>query len=424
MPTGYESGLVALQLAKGWGVFACDGNAVYSNKTFRLQPEDSPQTLTTRVIDTDLYCPFGGEFGTLMNTPVFIKLWEQVIADGDFRVYQWTVKVDADAAFLPQRLQRLLSGPELRYPDPQADFGVFINNCHYGLHGPIEVLTRRALDVYAEGSFACDTPPQEDVYIQGCLSKLGVRQVDEFDLLAEEHCDSRDWKQCTGPQIAFHPFKDIPEYSRCVGFAGCEVLQEGYRYPRDDFAVIETSSAGSCSAECTEDVGCNAWSWEISGDCHLKSLKTYYREPLFGFVAGLPRDRLLSVRLRNDHDCLQLESGVAVVEKCTDVFMKRDLQTFRFDAKMNRIETLDAACLTVGLTNGGKVMPMPCAAGRDEQYFDPQGSPGLIRIGNSDSRLCLSSIAQTHKPEAAACEGTAANQQWAVELVQEPSIQT
>ena len=50
----------------------------------------------------------GGEFGTALNLDIFIAVWTKVISDAIFEKHAWTVKVDPDAAFFPQRLRYIL----------------------------------------------------------------------------------------------------------------------------------------------------------------------------------------------------------------------------------------------------------------------------------------------------------------------------
>jgi len=97
--------------------------------------------------------------------------------------------------------------------------GTFLNNCGYGLHGPLEVLSRKAIEVYGKGVHHCKQPPQEDVYLQQCMLRLGVLQVNHFNLLAEAHCSFEDWAKCSSDHVSFHPFKEWRDYEHCVHVA-------------------------------------------------------------------------------------------------------------------------------------------------------------------------------------------------------------
>jgi hypothetical protein len=205
----YEPSLVRMQVKDRRSIFSCDGAAVYSNEVLHLGMD-----ITSRVVQgTDLRCSKGGEFNTLLNTPVFKKVWHQVLSDGLYQDFDWTAKVDCDAVFFPERLRRLVQGPALHAA--QDGNGIFLNNCGFGLHGPIEVVSRRALETYKHNWHGCDNPPQEDVYLQACMNKLGVTQVNQFSLLSEEACRTPNWQACQSQHVSFHPFKEIDQYSQC-----------------------------------------------------------------------------------------------------------------------------------------------------------------------------------------------------------------
>lgn len=211
VPWGYEPGLMGMQLQLRKSIFACEEATVYTNTVMDLGGT------ATSVVDADLHCDKGGIWYTALNTGPFRKLWNQVVQDGHYRRHSWTVKADADAVFVPRRLRSVVLPDEAL---SQAGAGTFLNNCHYGLHGPLEVLSRAALDAYAVGwSTRCgaELAPQEDAWLQRCMLELGVREVDRFDsLLAEPACKTPGWDTCTGPQTTFHPFKTDVEYKRCL----------------------------------------------------------------------------------------------------------------------------------------------------------------------------------------------------------------
>jgi len=208
LPWGYEPSLLKMQLRRGQSIFACDATEVYSSEEMDLGGFVSVD------MGIDLHCPLGGLFHTVMNTPIFLQVWKRILDAGRFRQYQWTVKADPDAVFFPERLRQILEGAD----QAKAAFGkgLFLNNCGFGLHGPLEVVSNRALEAYGEGSSTCKRPPQEDVYLQHCLVKLGVSQVNHFNLLAEDHCAFKDWEECSSGHVAFHPFKKVEDYERCL----------------------------------------------------------------------------------------------------------------------------------------------------------------------------------------------------------------
>jgi hypothetical protein len=219
VPWTSEPDLLLMQLTNRISIFSCEEFTVYSHPVISLGD------FKTRLLKMDLHVPRCGKYETICNTPVFQKLWQQLVEDRQFARHDWTVKVDPDAVFLPDRLRGSLR--DLDEELAHSPKGIFLNNCKLGLHGPIEVISRRALEVFAASmDRSCGYAPQEDVYLQGCMKSLGVKQVDRFDsLLAEQECARDGWKQdpdwmkCASSKAAFHPFKNPDEYQACLGRA-------------------------------------------------------------------------------------------------------------------------------------------------------------------------------------------------------------
>jgi hypothetical protein len=211
VPWGDEPEIVKWQKDAEKGIFACDRYAVYSNTS----DINGLSGVRIQVVQTDLHCELGGKWHTRLNTPIFIKLWEQVVRDGQYKTTAWTVKLDPDSVFFPERLRDVIASPSHRAA--QESNGLFADNCEYrhSLHGPIELLSRRALETYAVGhAEICSQPPQEDVYLRLCLLKLGVRLVQDYTLLAEEYC-YWDWESCKSSRVTFHPFKTLQSQWDC-----------------------------------------------------------------------------------------------------------------------------------------------------------------------------------------------------------------
>jgi hypothetical protein len=195
-------------------IFACDEHAIYSNTS-----SEDLKGLDLRIVHKDLWCPIGGAWNTRLNTWIFMKLWHQVWLDGQFRFAAWTVKVDPDAVFLPERLRDVVG--DAAHSGAQEGNGMFSINCEFKreLHGPVEVMSRRALEVYATKNWPhCPRPEQEDLYMHDCLLYLGVKPMYDFKLLGEQFCTS-DWWGCTSARVTFHPFKYVQAYQSCLSNA-------------------------------------------------------------------------------------------------------------------------------------------------------------------------------------------------------------
>jgi len=216
MPRGYEQDLLKMQLDERWNIFGCDEYQVVSNETVRL----APGVITSR-IKSDLQAELGGEFGTALNTEIFFGVWRKVIEEGRWRYHDWTVKADPDTAFFPQRLRVVIAFHSV----PVG--GMYLNNCEYGLHGPLEVFSREAIARWHAGEDECKRHFDklckgpclwgEDMFIDQCLQKvLKVPRVDDWNLLSEPHCSAKDWDKCESQHVSFHPFKTKAKYAECL----------------------------------------------------------------------------------------------------------------------------------------------------------------------------------------------------------------
>lgn len=285
MPFGYEPSLLAEQHKQRVGIFSCDETAVFSNSTTILST-GKPAPVNVTLMPGSLAVTYGGRWGTAMNTGVFNRLWTEVVRLGTFRHYDWTVKVDPDAVFFPERLRNVIrrrapmssiriqgSVPSSVHCSeckleghkhetcaqhvqqyqrenktcaealasaaraPPTDCGcvcddfacdlanetaMYINNCKWGLHGPIEVFSRRAVASYLAGLPQCiellKRPWGEDKFIDQCMQELGVTRVNEYDVLSETACGEQP-SPCGSEDVSFHPFKSIESYFACFGFA-------------------------------------------------------------------------------------------------------------------------------------------------------------------------------------------------------------
>mmetsp|Transcript_58194 Transcript_58194/g.131135 ORF Transcript_58194/g.131135 Transcript_58194/m.131135 type:complete len:114 (-) Transcript_58194:138-479(-) len=99
-----------------------------------------------------------------------------------------------------------------------------------GMHGPLEVFSRKAVKAWAYGrdrcvahfNKLCSGPCQwgEDMFIDQCLFKvLNVKRDYDGALLVEDHCDPPPgWQSCKNATfVSYHPFKKAPLYFKCMG---------------------------------------------------------------------------------------------------------------------------------------------------------------------------------------------------------------
>jgi len=229
LPHGYELGLLRSQYAQGkLGLFACNEWAIYSNESLVLSPEDEKPVVKTELINGSLTAEVGGNWGTALNTGVFLRFWDRVLEDKKAWKHDWIVKVDPDTMWMPVRLRALLRTTQGPLGQPEPEKGFYLNNCHVGLHGPIEVLSQRALKEYSKNKEACHTGKvskigQEDFFLDKCFEKLGITKVNAYNLMLEAtlacqevaSAENPDRPPCFSPQVAFHPFKTTDTWMRC-----------------------------------------------------------------------------------------------------------------------------------------------------------------------------------------------------------------
>jgi hypothetical protein len=217
-PESGEPELIQMQHQLGISIFACDSSRVYSNRQFELA-----HGVTTVPVASDLKCEF---HEIAWNTWIFVAVWRAVIDDARWDSHGWTVKTDADAVFMPDRLRVVLQD------HPSAGW---LNNCHYGLHGPLEVLSHGAVLRLSQDYAGGDRPNEciarfpeavsgnaqwgEDTFVQRCLSKVyGIQPEYDERLLCEDHCDCPDWYWCNNrsDRVSYHPFKKTDLYRQCL----------------------------------------------------------------------------------------------------------------------------------------------------------------------------------------------------------------
>jgi bacterioferritin-associated ferredoxin len=101
---------------------------------------------------------------------------------------------------------------------------VYVNNCRFGLHGPVEVLSSKAIDLYVEGVKRGDCANMrqwawgEDKFMDRCMLQLGITRVNLFGILSEIACGDTP-APCAGRNAVFHPFKSIESYMACWSYA-------------------------------------------------------------------------------------------------------------------------------------------------------------------------------------------------------------
>jgi len=223
VPHGYEPSMIRWQHAHKASIFACDAFGIYSSKKLRVAPG-----VVTWVVDSDLKCEYGGDSGTALNAWIFIAVWQKVISVAEYKAHDWVVKVDPDAVFFPDRLGRILAHYEK---------DGYINNCKFGMHGPIEVLSTKAVNKLGadynrsedkKAPKLCVTKQHfglwgEDMFLDQCLGKIlevKPRPLNPL-VMCEAHCVCPAWYWCQNSTetVSYHPFKSPEAYEVCMANA-------------------------------------------------------------------------------------------------------------------------------------------------------------------------------------------------------------
>jgi len=239
-----EPQLLALQSKLRASIFACEQWDVFSDVAV---PVGQSGYVTIQVHDTH------GEFhqvkrksadgdGSWVNWGIFYQVWLKVRDVGKWEVTDYTVKVDPDAVFVPQRLRNYLA-----WKKGDSPHGVYFENCknvQYGFFGNVEIISNTATKVltqYLENCHAefapcandgCDWKYGawgEDVFVQRCMDHHYVDKVEAFDVTTDGACEAdrpegekknKKWhvEDCSQVKtVAAHPFKKPKEYLKCLG---------------------------------------------------------------------------------------------------------------------------------------------------------------------------------------------------------------
>jgi len=172
------------------------------------------------IMQCDDYSMFDGlEGGSEHNIQSFIQAWKKVKDDGRYKNNDWTIKVDADAVFLPDHFRKKV---QWIYKTPQGA-ALYMRNTHYKFMflGALEVLTREGTEVFLERSWECEAKlgqqGGEDYWLQQCLEGLGLNFQTDTTLLHDKYAEDEN---CADPNgVAHHFFKKIDAWDVCWGLS-------------------------------------------------------------------------------------------------------------------------------------------------------------------------------------------------------------
>ncbi|CAK0835420.1 unnamed protein product, partial [Prorocentrum cordatum] len=161
-----------------------------------------------------------GEWGSWANAEVFLRGWRAVNDDGRYRHHDWTIKVDADTVFYPDRFPMHMDKLQLT-----GDRSVFFMNFMpgYPVVGALEAVSTIVLIAFFDQHFnECDDlaiGAAEDCWFWKCMERMGAEMIQDDSLLQHEGHPEGD--KCTdGWFVAMHPFKTVGEYNACIDRQG------------------------------------------------------------------------------------------------------------------------------------------------------------------------------------------------------------
>lgn len=193
--------MVKDHFAKHTSVFACGTWSVFSDTDdLAPVPVKNIGSLQSKM----------GSWGSWCNTQVFLRAWDAVIKEGKYSTKAWTLKVDADTVFAPDRLRW-----HVQQMKPSEPWYLRSGNM---MLGAIEVFSNAAVTVFAEKHgdvciFGLDSSG-EDGYVDDCMQKMKVPSKTDWNLLRS----TRIPQDCgDGSAVAFHPFKDVGSFTACQG---------------------------------------------------------------------------------------------------------------------------------------------------------------------------------------------------------------
>jgi hypothetical protein len=235
-----ELDLVRTQLFLGAGIFGCEEYRVYSDAEEWLSP--APKEVRTIKVSETTDLPFHYEkrkkSGTWVNANMFIATWKMIKDEGAWSKWDWTVKVDLDAIFIPIRLRQYLANTEV------TNNGIYFENCkyvNYGFFGSLAVVSHDAAATYMANLDDCKAALNymghektsgnqawgEDLFQQRCMDLHGVDKVAAYDITTDASCaawrpegekKNGKWKpDCAVVRTpGIHHFKKPKDYFECL----------------------------------------------------------------------------------------------------------------------------------------------------------------------------------------------------------------
>jgi len=212
--------LMEHQFRQNSGIFSCDDFAVVSNVPSEkiFHDVDVANHIDISIIDQPMHAVIDPNARSrILNSPIFMKAWKKILADGDFAHYDWTLTLDVDAFVIPGRLRQALSrhGKE----------PMFLQNTGYDsfgnlLHGPVEALNREGAKMYKADLWKCEVKIEhwkmgDDLELNLCFKEIGLNGTMNLWLISDAYTFALKYVMCGTAHAVFHPLKDTKSWERC-----------------------------------------------------------------------------------------------------------------------------------------------------------------------------------------------------------------
>jgi len=236
----HELELLNIVAAQGTGIFACEQWDVFSDVSVPIDHTNGYVTVKVEDGFGEFHQLKRKDSGTWVNWGIFYQIWVKVRELGKWRAADYTIKVDADAVFIPQRLRTWLSSKPGDSPH-----GLYYENCpnvQYGFFGHLEIISKTAVEVLTGNLEECHTvfapcandgcdwklgPWGEDVFAQRCMDHHYVDKVEAFDVATDGACKAdrpegqknKKWHPTDCSQLTTataHPLKKPAAFKKCL----------------------------------------------------------------------------------------------------------------------------------------------------------------------------------------------------------------
>lgn len=154
---------------------------------------------------------------TSVSVDPYTDAWRQVQEHDRWRFHDWTVKVDGDAVFFPDRLRMHIN--MLQVPRHAT---VYLRNSHSSFHfrEALQVLSKAAMRVFFSRFHGCESNLAKigalDYWFYQCLEGVGIHHVSSLDMLVDLEVDPRPVGGCVSDYtVAFTPYLSVKDWNEC-----------------------------------------------------------------------------------------------------------------------------------------------------------------------------------------------------------------